>query len=960
MPEHHLTSSEQRQQQPPRRFTRSAAEREKTGHNCSVLSTIGHPASPEELASRCRSSDATADSVPRLCSIPNSPIYLADKGLVSAAAVSASGEFVPDTMRNGNVKAYSRKRKRQVSNNARVPTAAKRRLHLPTENGEADGKLGCLPNASNCDFLEGNSNNERALVPLPLDYNPPESSSFCMTHLEHREGNAGVQSSTLMHEESPPDVHHSLLTIGTDSCSLKPVEVDRGTACFLDVKLPPQSSSYDRKPCQEAVAGNRRLENETDYTPTFSLEEDKQSNMDAGIHDTHLCKASTDQLIKDAQTLVENNVEDGFPEFGAEAEAEHFVLSVKLGEALASCLDSRNAVNITLDKDQSMKKAESMPDPILAECPSPKKQLGKSSGKLKGLFKNFPCQERVLMESLEYNELVNIPKQENQCKTYQKSRSIEPNWKSSKKKNIHAKENMVDTTSLSPQLEKIQLPQLDNFIIEEEEGSGGYGTVYRAKRKNDGKIFAIKYPHVKAHKHHVDTERKMLERFGGRNFIIKYEGSFRSGDSECFILEHVEHDRAEVLKKEIDLYQLQWYGYCMFRALNCLHQQDVVHRDVKPGNFLFSRRLNKGYLIDFNLAKHLPQKYTIGSKSKSSPHVSFSHVPLPQSKSALLNGEKKFVTGDLTDTKLGQTTDSKRTHEPRKDVRKRDNDGPLKIYPDMGGGNRYKIQGAKGSGMTSAKDVISTRTPSTERAREPLPCLGRKELISLVQDAVLGPNHDAKNTPASQRKRIAAPPGKIDNKIIYTSPMSLHFTGGSVSAAKLLKSKGNGRQKKEGSCVGTKGFRAPEVLLRSLHQGPKVDVWSAGVTLLYLIMGRTPFTGEPEQSIKDIASLRGSEDLWEVAKLHDRESSFPVELLDIKSLPSMKLQSWCKARTKRGQFFRQIPRSLFDLVDKCLTVNPRQRISAEEALQHEFFAPCHESLMKQRMFRREVMSTQNE
>lgn len=290
------------------------------------------------------------------------------------------------------------------------------------------------------------------MVPLPLDYNPPQSSSFCMTHLEHGEGDAGVQSSSLMHEETPPDVHHSLLTIGTGSCSLKPVEVDRGIACFLDVKLPLQSSSYDRKPCQEAVAGNRRLENETDYTLTFCLEEDKQSNMDAGIHDTHSCKASTDQLIEDAQTPVENNVEEVFPEFGAEAEAENFVLSVKLVEALASCLDSRNAVN---DKDQSMKKAESIPDPILAECPSPKKQLGKSSGKLNGLCKNLPCQERVLMESLEYNELVNIPKQENQCKTYQKSRPIQPNLKSSKKKNIIAKENMVDTTSLSPQVSSI-------------------------------------------------------------------------------------------------------------------------------------------------------------------------------------------------------------------------------------------------------------------------------------------------------------------------------------------------------------------------------------------------------------------------------------------------------------------------------------------------------------------------
>ncbi|KAK9993482.1 hypothetical protein SO802_023185, partial [Lithocarpus litseifolius] len=28
-----------------------------------------------------------------------------------------------------------------------------------------------------------------------------------------------------------------------------------------------------------------------------------------------------------------------------------------------------------------------------------------------------------------------------------------------------------------------------------------------------------------------------------------------------------------VLKKDMDVYQLQWYGYCLFRALACLHKQ---------------------------------------------------------------------------------------------------------------------------------------------------------------------------------------------------------------------------------------------------------------------------------------------------------------------------------------------------------------------------------------------------
>ena len=76
------------------------------------------------------------------------------------------------------------------------------------------------------------------------------------------------------------------------------------------------------------------------------------------------------------------------------------------------------------------------------------------------------------------------------------------------------------------------------------------------------------------------------------------------------------------------------------------------------------------------------------------------------------------------------------------------------------------------------------------------------------------------------------------------------------------------------------------------------------------------------------------------------------ELFDIKFLPSMELQRFCKIHTKRPEFFKLIPRSLFDLVEKCLTVNPRLRLSADEALRHEFFVSCHESLRKQRMLRK--------
>ena len=120
-------------------------------------------------------------------------------------------------------------------------------------------------------------------------------------------------------------------------------------------------------------------------------------------------------------------------------------------------------------------------------------------------------------------------------------------------------------------------------------------------------------------------------------------------------------------------------------------------------------------------------------------------------------------------------------------------------------------------------------------------------------------------------------------------------------------------------------YRPPELLLGEERYGKPVDVWSCGCILGELFTREPMFRGNTElQQLDRIFTVCGSPTV----------STWPDvrELRDYSSYRSKKLYPR-RLRTD----YAKLPSLALDLLDSMLLLDPKKRISAEEAMEHEWF-----------------------
>eukprot|EP00808_Paulinella_micropora_P030886 g70897.t1 len=149
----------------------------------------------------------------------------------------------------------------------------------------------------------------------------------------------------------------------------------------------------------------------------------------------------------------------------------------------------------------------------------------------------------------------------------------------------------------------------DDFELLKVIGKGSFGKVIQVRKKDTGQIYAMKIlkkEQLVARKQveHTRTERKVLANID-HPFIVSLRYAFQTSGKLYMVLDYFTGGELFFHLKQkgcFDEKQARFYISEIALAIHCLHQKDIVYRDLKPENVLLDM---DGHvrLTDFGLSK---------------------------------------------------------------------------------------------------------------------------------------------------------------------------------------------------------------------------------------------------------------------------------------------------------------------------------------------------------------------
>lgn len=124
--------------------------------------------------------------------------------------------------------------------------------------------------------------------------------------------------------------------------------------------------------------------------------------------------------------------------------------------------------------------------------------------------------------------------------------------------------------------------------------------------------------------------------------------------------------------------------------------------------------------------------------------------------------------------------------------------------------------------------------------------------------------------------------------------------------------------------IGSRHYRAPELVFKAEEYGPEVDVWSAGCVMAEIILGEPLFPGESSaDQLVEIIKILGTPNREELHEMNPDFAEF--------RFPDIQKQSWNEV------FSEYVEPDAIKLIEMILVYKPQSRPHASLILNHRFF-----------------------
>jgi formylglycine-generating enzyme required for sulfatase activity/tRNA A-37 threonylcarbamoyl transferase component Bud32 len=154
----------------------------------------------------------------------------------------------------------------------------------------------------------------------------------------------------------------------------------------------------------------------------------------------------------------------------------------------------------------------------------------------------------------------------------------------------------------------------NKYIIQRSLAGGGFGKTYLAEDTRLKRLVVIKTLNEKQQEkqNFPEIQKKFIQEAEAlakcqHPHIVQVYDMFEEKGLEAIVMEHIDGN-------DLELYVNNYHGYLpeaeglqyidqIGQALECVHKNGLLHRDVKPSNILLRKDTKQAVLIDFGLAR---------------------------------------------------------------------------------------------------------------------------------------------------------------------------------------------------------------------------------------------------------------------------------------------------------------------------------------------------------------------